>query len=43
MPVVPDPVVLLLAPQQGCPMPPHAWHTPVVPCAEQYVFGAVQT
>jgi hypothetical protein len=26
---------LLLAPQQGCPMPPHAWQTPVLDCDEQ--------
>jgi hypothetical protein len=34
-PVVPEPVEMLLAAQQGWPMPPQAWHSPVLDCVEQ--------
>ena len=36
-------IPMLVAPQHGCPMPPHAVHNAVTDCDGQYEFDAVQT
>ena len=43
MPVVPLPVPMLVAAQQGWPVAPHGMQAPVVDWTEQYVLGAVHT
>ena len=43
VPVVDVPLEMLVVPQQGWPMPPHAWQVAVDDWLGQYTPGAVQT